>query len=301
MAIVDDLSLIAESAEGNNLLTLPINVSATNPGTTNVTQTLPDLVITNLTASLLYPVAGSPLVFRAWVRNQGSAPTSTNLHVLFHLDDGPPVTWSDTVTPLQPGETRIIVAAGGLNQTNRRHRNAWLAQPGHHKITAAIDIANHVVEQNESNNTFDLNLTIARAEAPLLSVTTPRGFTTEATNGTRLFTFTRRGATNDDLRVNFAVGGTAQNGIDYLPIGSSVLIPAGATRATVTFTPQDDDTVERVESVTLVLLPSVDYKVNRSAAATLFIRDTDLDTDHDGVTDHLESLAGTNPRDPLSH
>src|SRR5204862_6420105 len=47
------------------------------------------------------------------------------------------------------------------------------------------------------------------------------------------FTFTRTGDASLDLTVNYTLGGTAQNGTDYQPSGTSVTIPAGAASATL--------------------------------------------------------------------
>ena len=41
------------------------------------------------------------------------------------------------------------------------------------------------------------------------------------------FTFTRFGTTNTDVRVFFYISGTAINGVDYVAISNSILIPAG--------------------------------------------------------------------------
>ncbi|PYK96234.1 MAG: hypothetical protein DME19_20385, partial [Verrucomicrobia bacterium] len=55
------------------------------------------------------------------------------------------------------------------------------------------------------------------------------------------FTITRAGDTSSALTVNYSLGGTAQNGIDYQQVETSVTIGAGSGSATVTITPIDDN------------------------------------------------------------
>jgi len=71
-----------------------------------------------------------------------------------------------------------------------------------------------------------------------------------------LFVVHRTGSTDTAIQVACAVGGTAQNGTDYESIASVILIPAGATSATVAVRPLADRVRERPETVTLHLLPS---------------------------------------------
>ncbi|HEY3854907.1 MAG TPA: Ig-like domain-containing protein [Verrucomicrobiae bacterium] len=51
------------------------------------------------------------------------------------------------------------------------------------------------------------------------------------------FSVFRRGNTNNDLVVNYTIGGTATNGADYLALPGSVTIPAGQAEADITLVP----------------------------------------------------------------
>src|SRR6266404_245641 len=53
------------------------------------------------------------------------------------------------------------------------------------------------------------------------------------------FTVHRYGATNNPLAVSYAIGGTATNGLDYLPLPGSLTIPAGERAALITIVPID--------------------------------------------------------------
>jgi len=73
---------------------------------------------------------------------------------------------------------------------------------------------------------------------------------------TATFRISRGDATNGDLTVFYALGGTASNGVDYLSLPGSVTIPAGERSARVVVVPIDDSLVEGIETVVLRLTPS---------------------------------------------
>jgi hypothetical protein len=81
------------------------------------------------------------------------------------------------------------------------------------------------------------------------------------TDGT--FTLHRFGRTNDDLQVNYAIGGTASNGVDYVTLPGSFTIPAGHSDAMIDVIPiEADDTnadpvaADAIKTVVLALKPS---------------------------------------------
>ncbi len=89
------------------------------------------------------------------------------------------------------------------------------------------------------------------------------------------FTFTRFGSTNSDLRVNFSVGGTASNGVDYVALPDSILIPAGSLSATLPVHVIDDRLVEGPETVTVTLLSGNGYSLGNPKTATVTINDNE--------------------------
>ena len=71
-------------------------------------------------------------------------------------------------------------------------------------------------------------------------------------NGT--FTITRPGiGTNENLTINYTIGGTASNGLDYAVIGTSLVIPEGALSSIITITPCKDRTNDVDETIVLTL------------------------------------------------
>lgn len=72
------------------------------------------------------------------------------------------------------------------------------------------------------------------------------------------FTFTLSHAATTDTKINFVVSGTATAGLDYTLLGSSIIIPAGATSVTLNVTVLDDNLNEGNETVILTLNSATD-------------------------------------------
>src|SRR5258707_14152368 len=81
------------------------------------------------------------------------------------------------------------------------------------------------------------------------------------------------------------MGGSASNGVDYVALTGSVLIPTGALSARIIIQPIDDNLVEGTETVVLTLLqppcaaifppPPECYQVGSPTRAIVFIEDND--------------------------
>jgi len=99
------------------------------------------------------------------------------------------------------------------------------------------------------------------------------------------FVIKRTGPTDRPLDVFFSLGGTAENGVDYVELPTMATIPEGASHVEVVVVPVDDNLVEGDESVVLSLAepvcpaiwpPSPDcYLVGRHGRARAVIRDND--------------------------
>ena len=89
------------------------------------------------------------------------------------------------------------------------------------------------------------------------------------------FTVTRTGDTASQLTVQFKIGGTAGPGADYVALGGTITIPAGASTASITVTPLDDALVESQETVLVKLIAASGYTVGTASAATVKIASDD--------------------------
>jgi hypothetical protein len=91
------------------------------------------------------------------------------------------------------------------------------------------------------------------------------------------FTVARTGDPTASLTVRYTLAGTARSGVDYVKLGGSVTIPAGAINAIVTVTPIPQKTPHDNETVALALVadPGYESREPSSATLTLFAAPTD--------------------------
>ena len=104
---------------------------------------------------------------------------------------------------------------------------------------------------------------------------------TETGATTLIYTFTRSGATNSALVVNYTAGGTATIGSDYTGISAAgslktVTFAVGAATTTVRVKPAVDATLEDDETVVLSLADGSGYSIGTSAAVVGTIRNSVL-------------------------
>jgi hypothetical protein len=90
-----------------------------------------------------------------------------------------------------------------------------------------------------------------------------------------LFTVRRFGDASDALTVNYGIGGTASNGLDYAALPGFVTIPAGGAYSLIPIVPLDHGTSAPPKTVTLTLQPSTntppDYLVGFPSHPTVLI------------------------------
>ena len=111
---------------------------------------------------------------------------------------------------------------------------------------------------------------------PVVTVIATDASASEAGPDPGTFTVSRSGSTALALTVYYTLAGTAQNGVDYQTLPGSVTIPAGASSATVTVTPIDDNQIEGDETVVLTPSSSPGYTAGSPGSATIVIHDNDL-------------------------
>ena len=136
-------------------------------------------------------------------------------------------------------------------------------------------------------------VTIADDDLPIVTVNASDAAAAEAGPDTGTYTLSRSGATGAALTVNYAMSGTATDGIDYTSIGTSVTFASGAATATVTLTPIDDALFEGSETATLTVQADAAYTVGSPAAATVTIADDDLPQVSVTATDAAAAEAGS--------
>jgi len=115
---------------------------------------LPDLVIRCVFWTPEKPKEGDIVSFCVTVANIGIAatPDGTVLGVGFYLDDNQQsaICWSDYhIRPLAPGKSIVLKSNGSQNGSV-----GWIAQKGVHRVTAFVDDAFRISEDDRDNNRF---------------------------------------------------------------------------------------------------------------------------------------------------
>jgi hypothetical protein len=102
-----------------------------------------------------------------------------------------------------------------------------------------------------------------------VAATDPNASRVGPDNGT--FTITRTGSTAAALTVNYSLGGTAINGIDYNSLSGSATIAAGSASAAVVIVPKPATSYAGSKSVTLALAANAAYNLGSAGSATVTV------------------------------
>jgi Calx-beta domain-containing protein len=105
---------------------------------------------------------------------------------------------------------------------------------------------------------------------PTVTMTVSDGIATESGDPGSV-TVSRTGSTVLPLVVGYSVAGTASAGTDFAGLSGTVIIPIGATSATVTVNPISDSTTEGTETVVFALTPNLLYTIGSPSSGTVNI------------------------------
>lgn len=153
--------------------------------------------------------------------------------------------------PLNPG-TYLVRVFGGVGNRNTPYNLRLSAKP--------ISTTN--------------TITALAVAAPTLTLTSSVASISEA-GGAMQFVVSRTGSTTTALTVNYQIGGTATNGVDYRALSGRAIIPVGQRSAAIRVQAIDDTLREANETVTLTLLPNRQYTLGtRTRTTTLNDNDT---------------------------
>ena len=168
----------------------------------------------------------------------------------------------------------IVTNTAGVVLTNSTSSNpfflAWSnVLAGNYALTAvATDASGTVVTSAPVSiivvSNWPPTVSIYAPDPVAVEGTNSRWFTTSssATNycsgsNTATFLVLRNSATNVNLTVDYSIGGTASNGVDYVMIPNEVTIPDGHGYALITISPLNDTNTVLHHNVTVVLTLSV--------------------------------------------
>jgi len=125
--------------------------------------------------------------------------------------------------------------------------------------------------------TNDLASAVFVVSSTTVNITASDPTASEFGPDTGAFTFSRMGGTNTDLTIFYTFSGSATNGVTYESIPVSILIPAGASNATLTLTPIADNAAQGKRTATLILSAAPSYNLGSNVTATVTIHDKPFD------------------------
>ena len=127
--------------------------------TVGLTGTLPDLTPTAILYNPANLVAGATVFFDSGIQNSGAQGT-----VVFNIR------WFVDNVSLGYGSHAGVPANSTVLDGNSQF--SWVATAGIHTITFAVDVDNHVVESDESNNSRSVTITVASqtAQPPVITL-----------------------------------------------------------------------------------------------------------------------------------
>ncbi len=164
----------------------------------------------------------------------------------------------------------------------------------------------------------DLQTLGFQVASPLLSVsaTGPDAYEFGPISGA--ITISRTGGTNYDLAIQYAITGTAANGIRYNSLSGMAVIPTGAANVGINIDPIPNDFADGDQTVVLTVSPSGGYNIGSPTNDTVTIHDKPIDSwrlqefgndantpeiagdtadpEGDGITNLMEYGLGSDPR-----
>ena len=115
---------------------------------------------------------------------------------------------------------------------------------------------------------------VTPATTPVVTLAATKPTSDESGNNPGEFTFTRTGDPLFPLTINYGVGGSAVNGVDYPPLVGFLTFPSGASSVKLPLSPNPDVQNEGLDTVVLTLTAGTGYTVGAQASATVTIADS---------------------------
>ncbi len=137
-------------------------------------------------------------------------------------------------------------------------------------------------------------------EAVLVSIVATDATATETAGDTAIFTVTRTGDTTNVLNVNYTIGGTAVNGVNYAALTSPVTISAGQASAAITVTQTANGIVEPDKTVIATLAAGAGYTLGAPNTATVHILESANTSWMNAVNGNWSDATKWNPGRPES-
>lgn len=129
----------------------------------------------------------------------------------------------------------------------------------------------------EVRTNFGLASIADDGDVPIANVTATRAVAYENFR-TGKYTITFANPNSFDTTVNYTLSGTASNGVDYVTLNSSIVMPAGTTNYLIELSPINNSKIDGNRTAILTLKSGTGYAIGTTSNATVTIMDDDLPT-----------------------
>jgi PKD repeat protein len=268
-AVINVTPINDTETEGAETVVLTLSANAAyivgSPSTDTVTIAASDLpavsiAATDPTASKIVPDNGQFKISRNGATNSSLVVNYTRGGSATNGVDYQTIAATATIPAGQPGVTIDIVPID--NHDNDGNETV--------KITLDTGTAYTVGSPDKAT------VRILGIELPAVTVKANESSVSEGNTAGVAFTVTRTGTASSALPVNYVLGGTAQNGVDYKSRSGSLTIPAGSPSAKINIVPIDDTVYKEDKFVTIKLATSAQYLLDSPDNATMTILDNDM-------------------------
>ena len=183
-------------------------------------------------------------------------------------------TLSPALTTGSQGFSTFTIAAGSSTRSIVVAPASDTSQEGPETIILQASAGNGYLVGSASSATMVLG--DDDTPLPKIAFTASTARTSEGSGSPAQLTVTRSG-TGAALTVNYAVSGSASSSTDFTALAGNVVIPMGASSATIDITAMNDAISESLETVVLTLSNNAAYVIDPTAnVATTSIYDDDL-------------------------
>lgn len=256
---------IVTDAAGDYIVQLIVHdgFTASAPDTVRIQAVAPNVVTLRATDDEASEVGPDPGAFTLSRTGATDAPLTVNLLITGSATNGVDYSTIPTSVTIPSGQEALVIDLVPVDDgVLEGDENVLLSvQPGS-GYTAEVPSVALIV--------------IVDSSRPRVTVTASGTSASEAGPVAGRFTFTRTGAVDEPLLVQFSRSGSATNGLDYASIGGNtafVTIPAGSSSVDLPIVPLADNAVEPAETVVVTLMEADGYLIGDSATATVTIED----------------------------